>query len=93
MKSGVFVAALWTLTQFRSRWRGVERVATDTVETPFASLQLEAPVIPAIVVKPQTQKNRSDEKAEKDSPGGELKHPEPSIGSESRAPSACSLSR
>jgi len=87
MQSGVFVAALWTLAQFRPRGRGVKRVATDTVETPFASLQLEAPVIPAIVVKPQTQKNRSDEKAEKDSSGGELKHPELSIGKGSRAPS------
>lgn len=75
MKSRVLVTAFGTFAQFRARWRGVKCIAADTVKAPFASLQLEAAMIPAIVVKPQTEKNRSNEKAVQDSPGGELKHP------------------
>lgn len=54
--------------------RGIERIAADAVERPFAALELEAPVITAIVVEPKTEEDRGHEDAVDDRSGGKLEH-------------------
>jgi hypothetical protein len=72
----VLVAAARTLGELSRTRRCVEIIAPDAVKRGFATLALEALVVPSIIVKPQTEKNHGDEHAIDDNGGGEIKHDE-----------------
>jgi hypothetical protein len=74
MQPGVFVSALGTLAEFGSGGSRVQRIATDTVKTGFASLQFKAPVVAPVIVQPKTKENRCDKEAVENSAGGKLEH-------------------
>src|SRR5205823_5367175 len=59
----VFVSTLRALRQLYAAGGGIKRVATDAVKRHLAPLELEAPVIPSIVVQPDAEKQRGDEDA------------------------------
>jgi hypothetical protein len=67
--------AFWAPAEFDARGGGVQRVTPNTVEDGLASFALKAPMIPAIIVKPQREKYRAHEDAVDDSGGGEFEHP------------------
>ena len=68
------MTAFGTLAEFHARGGGIQRVTPDTVKNGFASFTFEAPMVPAIVVKPQPEKHRTHEDAVNDDGSGEFEH-------------------
>jgi hypothetical protein len=70
----ILVPAPRTFHHFRSRRRGVERVAPDAVKNGFATLPLETPVITTVVVEPQAEEDDGDESAIDEDGGRKIEH-------------------
>jgi hypothetical protein len=73
-KPAVFVSAFWAFAQLCATRGGIERIASYTVENRLASLAFESPMVAAIIVEPQSQKNCSDERAVDHDGRGEFEH-------------------
>ena len=68
------MAAFRAFAEFGSRGRRVERVATDAVENRFPPLELETPMVAPVIIKPQSEKHRTNEDAVDHDTCGEFEH-------------------
>src|ERR1043165_9101255 len=71
---GILVAAFRAFAQLGARRRGIKRVAANAVERRLAPLDLEAPMIAAVIPKPEPEKNHPDQRAIDDGGRGEIEH-------------------
>jgi hypothetical protein len=68
------MAALRASAEFRASGSGVEGVAPDAVKHSLASLEFEAAMVPAIIVKPQPEEDHAHEDAVDHNDSGEVEH-------------------